>query len=177
MSEPIDLARFKECLPFTLAQECPLPNDWSNPRNLSNDAHDPGGETMCGITQREYAAYRKARGLPVKDVRKITQAEGEDIYDGSYWMPDCPTLPAGLDLCVFDASVNEGPVQANKILKVTLGITADGEWGPADRRRGQGHQERAGGHPHVHGTAPGRLSPHARLSVFRRRLAAPRQRD
>lgn len=130
VQEPTDLLRFKACLPFTLAQECPHPADWSNPKNLSNDAHDPGGKTMCGITQREYDHYRKSRGLPVQDVRKISAAEGEDIYDKSYWLPDCPLLPVGLDLCLFDAAVNEGPFQAIKILQAALGIAVDGEWGP-----------------------------------------------
>ena len=129
-AEPADLQRFRACMPFTLAQECPHPADWSNPKNFSDDPHDPGGKTMCGITQREYDHYRKSRGLPVQDVRKIGAAEGEDIYDKSYWLPDCPLLPAGLDLCLFDAAVNEGPLQAIKILQAALGIAADGEWGP-----------------------------------------------
>lgn len=128
--EPADLLRFKACLPYTLAQECPHPADWSNPKNFSDDAHDPGGKTMCGITQREYDHYRKARGLPVQDVRKISRKEGEDIYDKSYWLPDCPLLPVGLDLCLFDAAVNQGSFEAIKILQAALGIAADGEWGP-----------------------------------------------
>lgn len=127
--DPADLVRFKACLPLTLAQECPHPDDWSNPKNFSDDAHDPGGKTMCGITQREYDHYRKARGLAVQDVRKITAEEGEDIYDKSYWLPDCPALPAGLDLCLFDASVNQGAFEAVKILQRALGVAADGDWG------------------------------------------------
>jgi lysozyme family protein len=122
--------RFTLCLPFTLAQECPHPQDWSNPANFSNDAHDPGGKTMCGIIQREYDLYRKSKGLLTQDVRKLTQAEGEDIYEHSYWMPDCPKLPPGLDLSFFDASVNMGTTEATKILQVALAITGDGNWGP-----------------------------------------------
>ena len=128
--QPDDLVRFKACLPLTLAQECPRPADWSNAKNFSNDAHDPGGKTMCGITQREYDHYRKARGLLVQEVRRITAEEGEDIYDKSYWLPDCPALPVGLDLCLFDASVNQGSFEAIKILQAALGVAADGKWGP-----------------------------------------------
>jgi len=128
--EPADLLRFKACLPYTLGQECPLPADWSNPKNFSDDVHDPGGKTMCGITQNEYDRHRKLHGLPLQDVRKITVQEGEDIYDQSYWLPHSPLLPPGLDLCLFDASVNEGPFQAIKILQAALGIAADGQWGP-----------------------------------------------
>jgi len=122
--------RFHICLPYTLAQECPFPNDWSNARNFSNDPRDPGGKTMCGIIQREYDIYRKSKGRPVQDVRQMTEAEGEEIYENSYWLPECPKLPAGLDLCFFDESVNAGPHEAVKILQAALGIAADGAWGP-----------------------------------------------
>lgn len=123
--------RFAVCLPFTLAQECPHPADWSNAKNFSNDAHDPGGKTMCGIIQREYDAYRKSKDLPTRDVRNLTQDEGQDIYFNSYWLPHCPALPDGLALCVFDANVNEGSTEGTKILQAALGITNDGQWGPA----------------------------------------------
>ena len=127
---PADLARFHACLPFMLVQECPHPGDWSNLRNFSDDAHDPGGKTMCGITQREYDHYRKTHGLPVRDVRRLTQQEGVDIYDSVYWLPDCPMLPAGLDLCFFDSAVNQGTHEAIRILQVALGVANDGVWGP-----------------------------------------------
>lgn len=123
-------ARFDLCWPYTLIQECPFPNDWSNIRNFSNDPHDPGGETMCGIIQREYDIYRRSKGLPLQDVRHLTREEGADIYYNSYWLPECPKLPPGLDLCFFDEAVNAGPHAATKILQRTLGITADGVWGP-----------------------------------------------
>lgn len=121
--------RFLECLPHVLLQECPLPSDWSNLRNFSNDARDPGGKTMCGIIQREYDAYRKRHGLPVRDVRSLTQNEGEDIYFNSYWLPHCPQLPRGLDLSFMDECVNAGPFEAIKILQRALKIGADGIWG------------------------------------------------
>lgn len=126
-----DDGRFKSCLPFTLRQECPHPDDWSNRLNFSNDAHDPGGKTMCGIIQREYDTYRKSHGLPTQDVRYLSMDEGHDIYFNSYWMPHCPQLPAGLDLCLFDANVNEGCTEGTKILQAAIGCANDGEWGPA----------------------------------------------
>jgi lysozyme family protein len=127
---PTTNPRFLACWPFTLIQECPLPNDWSNPRNFSNDAHDPGGETMCGIIQREYDIYRKSKGLPLQDVRHLTRDEGADIYYNSYWLPECPRLPSGLDMQFFDEAVNAGPGAATLILQRALGITADRAWGP-----------------------------------------------
>lgn len=122
--------RFLICLPFTLAQECPHPEQWSNPKNFSNDQHDPGGKTMCGIIQREYDLYRKSKKLPTQDVRKLTQIEGQEIYQHGYWLPHCPNLPIGLDLCYFDAAVNMGTTEATKVLQAALGANNDGDWGP-----------------------------------------------
>ncbi|MFI4941184.1 MAG: glycosyl hydrolase 108 family protein [Burkholderiales bacterium] len=122
--------RFEICWPYVLAQECPHPALWSNGANFSNDAHDPGGETMCGVTQREYTRFRNARGLTSQDVRKITEDEGRYIYFNSYWLPKCPSLLDGFDLCFFDPNVNEGEHQSTKILQYVLGCTIDGEWGP-----------------------------------------------
>jgi lysozyme family protein len=122
--------RFDVCLPYTLAQECPYPDDWSNPENFSDNAHDPGGETMCGIIQREYDAFRKQHGLEPRDVRFITRQEGLEIYETNYWLSHSPDLPPGLDLSFFDASVNEGSTESVRMLQYALGIQDDGEWGP-----------------------------------------------
>ncbi len=124
------MTRFETCLPFTLIQECPLPSDWSNPRNFSNDKHDPGGKTMCGIIQREYDLWRKGHGLPTQDVRLMTREEGEAIYQIGYWLPHCDNLTPGMDLQFFDTSVNMGTTEATRILQVVLGLNGDGAWGP-----------------------------------------------
>lgn len=129
-----DLARFYARLPYTLQQENNVYTgtaaDWSNPKNFDNDPRDPGGRTQCGILQREYDIYRKAKGLSVHSVTLMTQAEGEDIYHAYFWKPYCSLLPSGLDLSFFDASVNEGTHEAIRILQVALGIASDGAWGP-----------------------------------------------
>ena len=86
---------------------------------------------MCGIIQTEYDAYRKSLlGLPTQSVKLISQAEGEAIFQMSYWQPDCPQLPIGLDLSFFDSSVNMGPEEAIRILQFALNISVDGIWGP-----------------------------------------------
>ena len=121
--------RFGVCLPFTLAQECPYPSQWGNPRNFSNDPGDPGGKTMDGLIQTEYDRYRTQLGEPRRDVRECTEVEGDDIYYHNYWLPYCPELPPGLDLSFFDAEVNEGN-HGVKILQQVLGVAADGKWGP-----------------------------------------------
>lgn len=122
--------RFDICIPYILAQECPYPNDWSNPKNYSDDVGDSGGPTMCGITHREYDLWRKGHSLPTQDVIHITQDEGYAIYRISYWMPHCPVLKPGLDLFFFDTAVNMGSTRAIKLLQASMGITSDGLWGP-----------------------------------------------
>jgi len=110
---------FDKCLPDTLIEE----------GGYSNDPHDPGGMTMEGIIQREYDRWRRARGLPTQWVRKIADDEMRTIYHDEYWLPDCPKLPAGLNLCVFDTNVNNGIHAGTVLLQRTLGISADGVWG------------------------------------------------
>ena len=126
--------RFSTCMPIVLAQECPYPNDWSNARNFSNDPHDPGGATMCGITQANFNSYLAKTGHPLQSVRSISIHQGWNIYLQDYWLPHSPTLPAGLDLSYFDTCVNCGPGGANKILQAALHIGVDGIWGPATTR-------------------------------------------
>lgn len=121
--------RFFKCLPFTLAQEAPFPTDWKNPKNFSNDKHDPGGATYMGIIQREYDQYRKQQGWSTQPVINISQSEGESIYLYTYWLPHCPLLPAGCDLVFFDSSVNQGCTEAIQILQVAMGLKNDGLWG------------------------------------------------
>lgn len=114
-----DYQRFLVCLPFTLKQE----------GGNSNDPHDPGGCTHDGIIQREYDKYRQSGGEPLQSVYLASTDEVNDIYYTNYWLPHCPQLQTGLDLCFFDQCVNEGPFEAIKLLQRALGITADGLWG------------------------------------------------
>jgi len=89
----------------------------------SNHPDDPGGPTMKGIIKRVYDDYRRSKGLPIRDVRKITKAEIEDIYKTRYWdLARCDDLPTGLDYVVFDGAVNSGVGQAAKWLQRALGV-------------------------------------------------------
>jgi lysozyme family protein len=121
---------FEKCLPDTLAEEDPDPANLSDPKNYSNDAHDPGGMTMDGIIQREYDVFRKAQGLPTKWIKNITADEVRTIYHDSYWLPHCQECPAGLNLCLFDTNVNNGTHAGIVLLQRALAITDDGQWGP-----------------------------------------------
>jgi lysozyme family protein len=129
-NEPV---RFIRCLPLVLREEVLWkdPFVWSDVKhNFSHDAHDPGGATMCGITQREYDAFRKHNHLAVRPVQLLSEAEGHTIYYHSYWCPHSGSLPPGLDLSFFDSAVNEGSTEAIRILQFALGLANDGIWGP-----------------------------------------------
>lgn len=96
----------------------------------SNDAGDPGGATMWGITHIDYDAYRRRKGQTTQDVRRMSVAERDDIYRHKYWIGSrCDELPAGVDYCVFDGSVNSGVAQSVKWLQRALKVTADGHIG------------------------------------------------
>lgn len=114
-----DLA-FERCLPSTLKEE----------GGYSNDAHDPGGMTMEGITQREYDAWCRKNNLQTRWVKNISQNEVRTIYHDEYWLPHCQLLPSGLDLCLFDTNVNNGVHAGMVILQHALLVNPDGVWGP-----------------------------------------------
>ena len=63
-------------------------------------------------------------------VRRMTIADRDAIYRKKYWTGSrCDDLPAGVDYCVFDGSVNSGVAQSAKWLQRALGVTVDGHIG------------------------------------------------
>ena len=90
---------------------------------FSDHPADPGGATMRGITQRTYDSYRKRRGLPLRPVREIEEAELQDIYRGIWDSENCDSLPPALALNHFDATVNHGPRWSRGFL-----TEAAGDW-------------------------------------------------
>jgi lysozyme family protein len=98
-----------------------------------DDPADHGGRTSRGITQREYDAWRKEKGLSSLDVWKAPQADVEAIYHDEYWNPWCDSLPSGVDYIFFNNNVLDGPGRSAKLLQQALGVTADGRIGPVTR--------------------------------------------
>jgi lysozyme family protein len=113
--------RFKKALDFTAARE----------GGKSDDPRDDGGRTKWGIIQRTYDAWRRKKGLPLRDVFLMTNAEAEMLYFEDYWrLGKCDKLPRPLDLAHFDACVNPGPGGAGMLLQACLNVTIDGGIGP-----------------------------------------------
>jgi hypothetical protein len=98
-------SNYERCLAITLKWE----------GGYSNHPDDPGGPTNFGIIQREYDKWRVAHGLPARSVRYIEVGEYRDIYRKEYWdVVGGDQLPAGYDLAVFDAAVNNGTGRARQ---------------------------------------------------------------
>jgi len=118
------LGNFAPSLAFTLAQE----GLWSD------SPEDPGRCTMRGITLGAYRAWCAWTGLPEpgpNDLRNINDKTLAAIYRDGYWaLVNGDGLPEGIDLVLFDASVNTGPSTAAMQLQRILGVTADGDVGP-----------------------------------------------
>jgi lysozyme family protein len=95
---------------------------------------DPGGATMCGITQAVYDDDRERRALPRQSVRLSTTAERESIYRWRYWLTiHGDELPPGVDYALFDFAVNSGVARAAKTLQRVIDVNPDGLIGPTTR--------------------------------------------
>lgn len=96
-----------------------------------NHPRDPGGATNKGITQGTYNAWRRSKGLEIRSVRDIADAEVSVIYRSGFWdLIKADDLPPGVAYCVFDAAVNSGPGRAVRWLQAEVGARQDGLVGP-----------------------------------------------
>ena len=95
-----------------------------------DNVHDPGGATNMGITLATLAHFRNAEAS-ASDIRGLSPKEAADIYLQLYWLKiAADNLPTGLDIAMFDFSVNSGPEAAVRCLQKNLNITVDGIFGP-----------------------------------------------
>lgn len=94
-----------------------------------NHPRDPGGITMLGVTKNQWERY-VGHGVTEADMRALTPSAVTLFYKTEYWNEiHGDALPAGVDYCVFDASVNSGPGRASKFLQHVLGLKEDGAIG------------------------------------------------
>ncbi|WP_417580465.1 glycoside hydrolase family 108 protein [Pelagibacterium sp.] len=95
---------------------------------------DPGGATSMGITRKTLARWRGIApwwALEKSEVVALGRTEAAAIYKALYWERcKAGSLPAGLDLAVFDYAVNSGPDRAVRVLQALVGTAPDGFVGP-----------------------------------------------
>lgn len=103
----------------------------NNEGGYSNHPKDPGGPTNHGITLNTLKAWRHGAPTTAADVKALTLAQANEIYEHMYWRPIWgDQLPAGLDYSVCDFGVNSGPSRAVKELQGLLpGVAIDGLMG------------------------------------------------
>jgi lysozyme family protein len=74
-----------------------------------NHPNDPGGETMFGLTKRDY---------PLLDIKNLTREQADEIFWQDYWLKSSAYLiPYPAYISFFDSVVNTGRKQANKFLQ------------------------------------------------------------
>jgi lysozyme family protein len=134
---------FQKCLAVTLKYE----GGWSN------NKRDPGGVTLNGVIQRVDDAYRRNHGLAPRPLTAIMNGtavwnkERDAIYRAQYWdAVRGDEVPAGIDMCLFDAAVHSGPFQSVKWLQ--RGLTAAGLYhDQIDGHFGEGTMDALKNHP------------------------------
>jgi lysozyme family protein len=97
-----------------------------NEGGYSNNAADPGGETMWGVTAR----VARANGY-TGEMRDMPRDTAKDLYRKLYWAPlRCDSMPDALKFTLFDAGVNSGIRQAVIWLQRAMDVGDDGVLGP-----------------------------------------------
>lgn len=96
---------------------------------------DHGAETNMGVTLASYAAHRLKKGIKTTtaaDLKNATLLQLSEVIQSDYWaVVRGDDLPLGTDLLVFDFGVGSGPGASAKILQAKLGVSVDGQIGPA----------------------------------------------
>lgn len=118
-------SRWQACYEYVLGEE----GGWSD------HPADNGGQTMNGVTQGTYTAWRRKHGLPARSVRLLTKQERHDLYKEDFWNEvRGHELPVGVDLAVYDFAVNSGPTRAIMAMQRALRVADDGDPGPITMR-------------------------------------------
>lgn len=93
-------------------------------------AFDPTGPSKYGILQSTLSAWLGHQAT-VQDVQNLTITTVSSLMEADYFaLSGCGQLANGLDLMVFDSSVQHGVGTAVRMLQRALGVKADTVFGP-----------------------------------------------
>lgn len=88
----------------------------------SDHPADPGGKTMYGITEARWHEYQDKLKVKRTPVRNVTLAQAFKFYRSEFWLAcGADKLFPGVDLAVYDASVNSGVSRGRKWLLASAG--------------------------------------------------------
>ena len=91
---------------------------------------DPGGRTNLGVTQATWENWI-GRQSNESEMRSLTADKVEPMYRKKYWNAvRGDELKLGIDYLMFDFAVNAGAGRAIKTLQTSIGVAADGAFGP-----------------------------------------------
>lgn len=111
---------FEQCLALVLKHE----GGWVN------HPADPGGETMMGVTKKNWETYI-GHPVPSGSMKNLTVKDVTPFYRANYWNKiRGDQLPDGVDFAVFDYAVNSGVSRAARQLQACAGLAQDGLIGP-----------------------------------------------
>jgi lysozyme family protein len=120
---------FDSSLEFTLAEEGGFVDHPGEPRFASNH----------GITLGRLRRFQRDPTLGADDVRHMPCVTVRAVYMADFWnRTRCDALPLGVDLMVFDHSVNAGADRAGRALQLAVGhkrSEVDGAIGPETLER------------------------------------------
>lgn len=107
------------------------PHEWNAYRHYTNLAADPGGATNWGVTQRLMDGVRnRIPGLPL-NVRDLTLAQAQTIYQFVFWPPFASIANDQIATKLFDMGVNLGVGTAITYVQQAIGgLAVDGHIGP-----------------------------------------------
>lgn len=105
------MSSFDEAIGFVLENE----------GGYADNPDDPGGETRYGISKRAY---------PDIDIKNLTVAQAEQIYERDYWNPLWASIDTqDIATKLLDLVVNLGEAPGVKIVQRSAGTVPDGIFG------------------------------------------------
>ncbi|WP_082557940.1 glycosyl hydrolase 108 family protein [Methylobacterium sp. Leaf361] len=108
--------RLERCLPYIFEGEGGYTNNAKDPGNWT------GGKVGKGVLKGTKYGIAAA-SFPTLDIANLTKDQAAEIYRAKYWTTaGCDQLPDGVDLPIFDSSVNSGPSRGKKFAAATAAI-------------------------------------------------------
>ena len=115
---------------FGYAMELLWPTEGGFSDDPYDNAHAAGKCTNLGITQITLERWR-GRSVTKEEMQQLTKGEATEIYKTWYWHGvHGDTLPAGIDICMFDFGVNASVERSVRFAQQIVGSTPDGIMGP-----------------------------------------------